>query len=76
MSGSFGKPTKRIKESFEKRYYVNYFDNLFEDVAISSLLTKSEIMRIATLYKKREHAMNEEGRDKTSTIVKDIFETK
>ena len=25
--------------------------------------------------KKIEHAMDEEGRDKTSTIVKDIFET-
>ena len=24
--------------------------------------------------KKREHAMDEEGKDKTSTIVKDIFE--
>ena len=75
MSGSLGKPTKRIKESFERRYYVNFFDNLFEDVAISSLLTKSEIKRIATLNRKREHAMDEEGKDKTSTIVKDIFET-
>ena len=25
--------------------------------------------------KKREHAMDEEGKDKISTIVKDIFET-
>ena len=75
MSESLGKPTKRIKESFERRYYVNFFDNLFEDVAISSLLTKNEIKRIATLYKKRELAMDKEGKDKTSTIVKDIFET-
>lgn len=75
MSGSLGKPTVRIKESFERRYYVNFFDNLFEAVAISSLLTKSEIKRIATLNKKREHAMDEEGKDKISTIVKDIFET-
>ena len=75
MSGSLGKPTKRIKESFERRYYVNFFDNLFEAVAISSLLTKSEIKHIATLNKKREHAMDEEGKDKISTIVKDIFET-
>ena len=73
MSGTFGKPTKRIKNSFEKRYFVNYFDNLFEDVAISSLFTKREIARIATLSKKREHSTNEEGKDKTSSIIKDII---
>lgn len=70
MSGTLGKPTQRIKKSFEERYYVNFFDNLFEDVAISFLLTKSEIKRIATLNKKSEHAMDEEEKDKTSSIVK------
>ena len=30
MSGTLGKPTQRIKKSFEERYYVNFFDNLFE----------------------------------------------
>ena len=42
MSGTLGKPTKRIKCSFESRYYVNFFDNLFEDLAITSLLTKRD----------------------------------
>lgn len=34
MSGAFSKPTRRIQHSFEKRYYVNFFDNLFEDVSV------------------------------------------
>ena len=75
MSGTLGKPTKRIKCSFESRYYVNFFDNLFEDVVISSLLTKREIERIATLNKKRVHAKDEEGNYETPSIIKEIIET-
>lgn len=54
MSGACGKPTKRIQDSFEKRYYINFFDNLFEDVAVRHLLSKSNLNQIATLGKKRD----------------------
>ena len=52
MSGTLSKPTKRIQTSFEKRYYVNFFDNLFEDVTIRSFLSQYGINQIATLGKK------------------------
>ena len=52
MSGTFGRPTKRIQHSFEKRYYVNFFDNLFEDIYVRLFLTKHGIEQIATLGKK------------------------
>ena len=58
MSGTLGKPTNRIKVSFESRYYVNFFDNLFNNVAKSSLLTKNKIGSIATCNKKRDHAID------------------
>jgi hypothetical protein len=35
MSGTFSKPTKRIRESLEQRYYVNLFDNLFDSAGES-----------------------------------------
>lgn len=54
MSGALGKPTKKIRDSFEKRYYINFFDNLFEDVAVRHLLSKSNLNQIATLGKKRD----------------------
>lgn len=54
ISGTFSKPTKRIQESFEKRYYVNYFDNLFDDASMRLFYSKSQINKIATLGKKRE----------------------
>ena len=60
MSGTLGKPTNRIKVSFESRYYVNFFDNLFNNVAKSSLLTKNKIGSIATCNKKRDHAIDGE----------------
>ena len=56
MSGTFSKPTRRIKNSLEKRYYVNFFDNLFEDVSVRLLLSTYGIDQIATLGKKREIA--------------------
>lgn len=55
MSGTFGRPTKRIKYSFEKRYYVNFFDNMFEDNSIR-LMSKYGIELIATLSKKSDNA--------------------
>ena len=54
MSGTFGKPTRRIKDSLEKRYSVNFFDNLFEDISVRSFLTNYGIDQITTLGKKRE----------------------
>lgn len=56
MSGTFSKPTMRIQDSFEKRYYVNFFDNLFEDVSVRLFLSKYGIEQIATLGKKCEKA--------------------
>ena len=56
MSGTFGKPTKRIQHSFEKRYYINFFDNLFEDVSVRLFLSKYGIEQIATLGKKSDYA--------------------
>lgn len=56
MSGTFGKPTRRIQESFEKRYYVNFFDNLFEGVSVRLFLSKYGIEQMATLGKKCEKA--------------------
>lgn len=52
MSGTFGKPTRRIQDSFEKRYYVNFFDNLFEKTTVRLFLSKYGIEHIATLGKK------------------------
>lgn len=52
MSGTFGRPTRRIQHSFEKRYYVNFFDNLFEDISVRLFLSKYGIEQIATLGKK------------------------
>ena len=56
MSGTFGRPTRRIQYSFEKRYYVNFFDNLFEDISVRSFLSKYGIEQIATLSKKCDKA--------------------
>lgn len=56
MSGTLGKPTRRIQNSFEKRYYVNFFDNLFEDISVRLFLSKYGIEQIATLSKKCDKA--------------------
>ena len=56
MSGTFSKPTRRIQYSFEKRYYVNFFDNLFEDISVRLFLSKYGIEQIATLGKKCDKA--------------------
>lgn len=52
MSGTFGKPIKRIQQSFEKRYCVNFFGNLFEGIPVGLFLSKSGIEQVATLGKK------------------------
>lgn len=55
MSGTFGRPTKRIKYSFKKRYCVNFFDNMFDDNSIR-LMSKYGIELITTLSKKSDNA--------------------
>ena len=69
MSGTFGKPTLRIQDSFEKRYYVNFFDNLFEDVSVRLFLSKYGIDQIATLGKKCQKAPM---MDKAGGMPKDL----
>ena len=48
--------SKRIQHSFEKRYYINFLDNLFEDVSVRLFLSKYSIEQIATLGKKSDYA--------------------
>lgn len=71
MSGTFGKSTRRIQNSFEMRYYVNFFDNLFEDVSVRLFLSKYGINSIATLGKKCEKAREMKS---GSSIPKDLKE--
>ncbi len=52
ISGTFGEPTRKIKKSLEKRYFVNYFDNLFDDASVRLFFSKSKMNKIATLGKK------------------------
>ena len=54
MSGTLSKSTKRIKDSFERRYYINIMDNLFEDDEVKVLLTSDQLSKVATLCRKRE----------------------
>ena len=49
MSGTFSKQAERIRNSFERRYFVNFFDNLFDDVAISKLIAAPTVHNHATL---------------------------
>lgn len=56
MSGTLGVPTRRIQNSFERRYYVNFFDNLFDDDTIKKHLSIYGVEFIATLGKKRGKA--------------------
>ena len=52
MSGTFGKPTSRIRDSFEKRYYVNLIDNLFASSGEAIVVSPTHINENATLRKK------------------------
>ncbi len=73
MSGTFGKPTSRIKDSFECRYFVNFIDNLFEDVSVRLFLSKYGIDQIATLGKKCDKAPMMEKPSAMAQEVKDII---
>ena len=74
MSGTFGKPTRRIQNSFEKRYYVNFFDNLFEDVSVRLFLSKYGMDMIATLGKKCDKAPLFEDSASVPEELKDILD--
>lgn len=69
ISGTFGKPTKRIKNSYESRYYVNYLDNLFDDASVRLFFSKSQMNKLATLGKKGEP---EPEYEKINTIPQDL----
>ena len=75
MSGTFGKPTRRMQHSFEKRYYVNFFDNLFEDRSVRWFLSKYGIEQIATLCNKCNKAPIEEGAVGVPEELKDILDS-
>lgn len=57
MSGTFSKPTKRIRESLEQRYYVNLFDNLFDSAGESCVVSKTRIGENATLGRKSKRGL-------------------
>lgn len=56
MSGSESKPCKTIRNSLERRYFVNYFDNLFDNPLLGDTFLL-EIDKITTLYEKGEEKM-------------------
>lgn len=56
MSGSESKPCKTIRESLERRYFVNYFDNLFDNPLLGGA-SFLEIEKITTLCEKGEEKM-------------------
>ena len=63
ISGTFGKPTRRIQKSFERRYFVNFLDNLFDDDSVRLFYSMSQMDMIATLGKKRESSTTYEESD-------------
>ena len=65
MSGTFGKQTKKIKDSLEGRYFINFFDNLFENESVKQFFSKAQINKLATLGKKSE-------KDETSILAKSL----
>lgn len=48
MSGTLSKPCKRIKESFERRYYVNFFSDLLDNPLLK-VFSKRVRYRIKTI---------------------------
>lgn len=54
MSGVMNKPTKRIKQSLEKRYFVNVFDDLLDNLALQ-IFAKHNKHMITTLATKGEN---------------------
>lgn len=75
VSGTFGKPTKRIQESLEKRYYVNFFDNLFDDSSVGAFSSKSKVNKMATLGKKSEREPWYENTKELPQEIVGILET-
>ncbi len=67
MSGTLSKSTKKIKDSMERRYYINYFDNLFEDKSVRLFYSKARMNEIATLGRKCEKS------DKPSKSYSQLF---
>lgn len=57
MSGSESKPCQTIRVSLERRYFVNYFDNLFDNPLLGNASSFS-IDKITTLCKKGEGKMD------------------
>jgi len=53
MSGTLSKPCKRIKDSLERRYYVNFFSDLFDD-PISTTFSIIGMESITTLDGKKD----------------------
>ena len=56
MSGCLNKPCLRIKQSLERRYYVNFFSNLFDN-PLKNAFSKRCVEWITTLDKKKETLM-------------------
>lgn len=52
MSGTLSKPCKRIKDSIEKRYFVNFFSDLFDN-PMSTTFSKRGMEFITTLDEKK-----------------------
>lgn len=73
ISGTFGKPTKRIKDSFENRYYINYLDNLFDDASVRLFFSKSQLNKLATLGKKSEQECDYKKTDEMTEELKQIL---
>jgi hypothetical protein len=72
MSGTIGKPTRKIKESLESRYYINFFDSLF-DMSAKAFLTKRQMGKIATLGRKCVKDTAERPEYPMSNDMMDLF---
>lgn len=77
MSGTLSKTTRKIKDSMESRYYINYLDNLFEDKSVKLFHSKAQMNEISTLGKKSEKAdkaMNNYSQIFTPEQLKEILD--
>ncbi|MCQ2351345.1 MAG: hypothetical protein MJ003_05155 [Paludibacteraceae bacterium] len=54
MSGSENKPCKTIRISLESRYWINFFDDLFDNPLLGNMSVRN-IENITTFCKKGEH---------------------
>lgn len=63
MSGSESKPCKTIRESLERRYFVNFFDNMFDNPLLGDT-SFWNIDKITTLHEKgKEKVIDKEIHD-------------